>query len=45
MYVILPPESNIPEGYLWKLNKCTYGLSDAPLTWYSRTRIYKLCEQ
>ena len=43
MYVILPPESNIP-GYLWKLNKCTYGLSDAPLTWYSRTRIYKLCE-
>ena len=39
MHVIPPPESNIPERYLWRLNKCTYGLSDASLAWYSRTRI------
>ena len=35
VFVILPPESNTPKGYLWKLNKCIYGLSDASLKWYS----------
>ena len=38
VFVIPSPESNTPEGYLWKLNKCIYGLSDASLKFYSRVK-------
>ena len=34
VFAIPPPESNTPKEYLWKLNKCIYGLSDASLKWY-----------
>ena len=38
VFVIQPSESKTPEGYLWKLNRCIYGLSDASLKWYSRVK-------
>ena len=38
VFAIPPPESNTPKEYLWKLNKCIYGLSDASLKWYSRVK-------
>ena len=34
VFVIPLPESNTPEGYLWKINKCMYDLSVALLKWY-----------
>ena len=38
VFVIAPPESNALEEYLWKLNKCIYGLSNASLKWYSELK-------
>ena len=38
VFVIPSPQSNTAEGYLWKLNKCIYGLSDASLKWYLRVK-------
>ena len=33
-----PSEASVPEGYLWKLLKCVYGLSDASRAWYLTVR-------
>ena len=27
-------EANVPPGYIWKLSKCVYGLTDASRSWY-----------
>ena len=29
-----PKEANVPPGYIWKLSKCVYGLTDASRSWY-----------
>ena len=31
IFVIPPHEANCPKEHIWKLNKCTYSLSDASL--------------
>ena len=33
---VRPPKELQEEGTIWKLNKCLYGLSDAPREWYER---------
>ena len=38
VYLSPPSEASVPEGYLWKLCKCAYGLSDASRTWYLTVR-------
>lgn len=38
VYIKPPKEADVSEGYVWKLNKCVYGLSDASLSWYNRVR-------
>ena len=38
MYVRPPPEGNCPEGYVWILKKCVYGLTDASLKWYLQVK-------
>ena len=38
VFIILLPQSNTPEGYLWRLYKCIYGLSDASLKCYPRVK-------
>ena len=37
-----PPEANCPAGYIWKLNRCVYGLADASLKWYDRVRKFMI---
>ena len=34
VYLDPPPEANVPSGYIWKLEKCVYGLTDASRSWY-----------
>ena len=34
VYLNPPPEANVPSGYIWKLLKCVYGLTDASRSWY-----------
>ena len=34
VYVTPPPEAECQKGYIWKLNKCVYGLNDASRNWY-----------
>ena len=34
VYLVPPPEANVPPGYIWKLSKCVYGLTDASRSWY-----------
>ena len=29
VYLDPPKEANVPPGYIWKLSKCVYGLTDA----------------
>ena len=29
-----PVEANVEDGYIWRLNKCVYGLADASRNWY-----------
>ena len=41
---ILPPEEFREEGKIWKLNRCIYGLNDAPREWYNRVE-YELCSR
>lgn len=36
VYVRPPPYARVPPGLVWKLNKCAYGLTDAPRMWYKR---------
>ncbi|XP_057305375.1 uncharacterized protein LOC130642303 [Hydractinia symbiolongicarpus] len=36
VFLYPPPEAHCAEGYVWKLRKCVYGLSDASLKWYQR---------
>ena len=38
VYVRRPPEANCPEGYVWILKKCVYGLTDASLKWYLQVK-------
>ena len=35
VYIIPATEAKCKSNHIWKLNKCVYGLSDAPLKWYS----------
>ena len=34
VFVDPPPEAKVPSGYIWKLLKCVYGLTDASRSWY-----------
>ena len=34
VYVVPPKEAAVEKGYIWKLNKCVYGLTDASRVWY-----------
>ena len=38
VYLCPPPEANVPDGFIWKLCKCVYGLSDASRAWYLTVR-------
>ena len=38
VYVSPPPEAEVPSGFVWKLKKCVYGLSDASRVWYLTVR-------
>ena len=42
VFVTLPSEANCSKGYIWKLKKCVYGLSDASLKWYSQVRNFAI---
>ena len=33
-----PPRGVEEKGYIWRLLKCPYGLSDAPRTWYDKVK-------
>ena len=33
-----PPRDACPKGYLWKLKRCIYGLTDAPRAWYDKVK-------
>ena len=34
VYLEPPKEANVPPGYIWKLSKCVFSLSDASRFWY-----------
>ena len=34
VYLEPPHEAKVPPGYVWKLSKCVYGLTDASRSWY-----------
>lgn len=36
VFVRPPPYARVPAGVVWRLNKCAYGLTDAPRMWYKR---------
>ena len=38
IYLLPPKEANVPTGYIWKLSKCVYGLTDASQSWYLTLR-------
>ena len=38
IYFLPPKEANVPTGYIWKLSKCVYGLTDASQSWYLTLR-------
>ena len=38
VYLEPPKEAHVPPGYIWKLSKCVYGLSDASRSWYLTLR-------
>lgn len=38
VYLNPPKEANVPQGYIWKLSKCVYGLTDASRSWYLTLR-------
>lgn len=33
VYLDPPKEANVPQGHIWKLSKCVYGLTDASRSW------------
>ena len=33
-----PPPGYEEDGKVWKLNRCIYGLSDAPRAWYEKVK-------
>ena len=35
---VKPPVDAAPQGKIWKLKRCLYGLNDAPRAWYTRVR-------
>ena len=35
---ILPPKDIRVEGVIWKLQRCIYGLNDAPRAWYDKVK-------
>lgn len=34
VFVQPPPQARVPNGMVWQLRKCAYGLTDAPRRWY-----------
>ena len=40
VYIIPPTEAKCKSNHIWKLNKCVYGLSDAPLKWLFSCSIF-----
>ena len=38
VYLVPPPEAKVTKDYIWKLNKCVYGLNDASREWYLTVR-------
>ena len=38
IYLLPPKEANVPTGYIWKLSKCMYGLTDASRSCYLTLR-------
>ena len=38
IYLLPPKEANVPTGYIWKLSKYVYGLTDASRSWYLTLR-------
>ena len=38
IYLDPPKEANVPQGYIWKLSKSVYGLTDASRSWYLTLR-------
>ena len=38
VYLDPPKEANVPLGYIWKLSKCVYRLTDAWRSWYLTLR-------
>lgn len=36
VFVRPPMQARVPSGTVWRLNKCAYGLTDAPRAWYNR---------
>ncbi len=38
IYLLPPKEANVPTGYIWKLSKCVYGLTDTSRSWYLTLR-------
>ena len=34
IYLLPSKEANVPSGYIGKLSKCVYGLTDASRSWY-----------
>ena len=38
VFLTPPKEAKCEKGYIWKLRKCVYGLSDASLKWYQRVQ-------
>lgn len=36
VFVRPPAQARVPSGTVWRLNKCAYGLTDAPRAWYNR---------
>ena len=38
VFVVPPAEAGVKKGYIWKLRKCVYGLTDASRVWYLTVR-------
>ena len=34
VYLDPPKEASVPPGYIWRISKCIYGLTDGSRSWY-----------